>query len=130
MARAHWCQVVRKSVRAAAAAGRGRSRRQAGHRPRCRPYLEQLETRLAPAVTLTVNTVADSGPGSLRAEIPAAHSGDTIVFDPSLKGQTITLQSGELLTALEHEVGHLLGYDHADGDLRDATLAAGTRMPI
>jgi glucose/arabinose dehydrogenase len=36
----------------------------------------------------------------------------------------------ELLTALEQEVGQLLGYDHADGDLMDATLAAGTRKPI
>src|SRR5262249_31002207 len=33
----------------------------------------------------------------------------------------------DLLTALEHEVGHLLGYDHADGGLMDATLSAGVR---
>src|SRR5262249_3611761 len=39
----------------------------------------------------------DSGAGSLRADIAAAHSGDRIVFDPSLNGQTITLTSGELL---------------------------------
>jgi hypothetical protein len=38
----------------------------------------------------------DSGTGSLRAEIAAALSGDTINFDPSLDGQTITLTSGEL----------------------------------
>jgi hypothetical protein len=46
---------------------------------------------------LTVTTAADSGAGSLRAEIAAANSGDTINFASSLKGQTITLTSGELL---------------------------------
>jgi hypothetical protein len=45
---------------------------------------------------LTVTTAANSGRGSLRAEIAAAHSGDTINFAASLKGQTITLTSGEL----------------------------------
>jgi hypothetical protein len=38
----------------------------------------------------------DSGAGSLRADIAAAQSGDTIVFAPSLNGRTITLTSGEL----------------------------------
>jgi hypothetical protein len=47
--------------------------------------------------TLTVLNTNDSGPGSLRAEIAAAQSGDTIVFDPSLAGQTITLTTGELV---------------------------------
>jgi hypothetical protein len=39
---------------------------------------------------------ADSGPGSLRAALADASSGDTIDFDDSLRGQTITLTSGEL----------------------------------
>ena len=47
--------------------------------------------------TLTVTNNLDSGAGSLRADIAAARSGDTIVFAPSLVGQTITLTSGELL---------------------------------
>jgi predicted outer membrane repeat protein len=46
--------------------------------------------------TLTVTSIADKGAGSLRAEIAAAQSGDTIVFASSLAGQTITLKS-ELL---------------------------------
>lgn len=36
----------------------------------------------------------------------------------------------DLLTALEHEIGHLLGYDHADSGVMDATLAAGQRKTI
>jgi hypothetical protein len=45
---------------------------------------------------LQVGNNADSGPGSLRDAIAAAFSGDNIVFEKSLKGQTITLTSGEL----------------------------------
>jgi hypothetical protein len=63
--------------------------------PRFRIQLEALEDRWLPS-TLTVTSAADSGPGSLRYEIAAAKSKDTIVFVPSLDGQTITLTSGEL----------------------------------
>jgi hypothetical protein len=55
-----------------------------------------MEDRLVP-ITLTVTNNLDSGAGSLRADIAAARNGDTIVFAPSLNGQTITLTSGELL---------------------------------
>ena len=61
-----------------------------------RPSLEDLECRNLPS-TLTVLNNADRGAGSLRDTIAAAGSGDKIVFDPSLDGQTITLTSGELL---------------------------------
>jgi hypothetical protein len=47
--------------------------------------------------TLTVLNNQNSGPGSLRDTIAAAANGDTIDFDPSLAGQTITLTSGPLL---------------------------------
>src|SRR5438067_5284558 len=50
----------------------------------------------AHATTITVTTINDSGPGSLRGAIAAASDGDMIQFDPALKGQTITLTSGEL----------------------------------
>ena len=67
----------------------------ARRRRRFRPRLEGLEDRTVLS-TLTVTNALDSGAGSLRAAIKAAGSGDTIVFAPSLNGQTITLTSGEL----------------------------------
>jgi hypothetical protein len=54
-----------------------------------------LEDRWLPS-TLTVTSTADSGAGSLRANIAAANPGDTINFASSLNGQTIQLSSGEL----------------------------------
>src|SRR6516165_3699459 len=73
-------------------------RGRAQHRPgasRFRPRLEVLEGRWLPS-TLTVTNNLDSGAGSLRADIAAAQSGDTINFAPRLDGQTITLTSGYL----------------------------------
>jgi hypothetical protein len=67
-------------------------------RARFVPQLETLEDRTVPS-TLTVTNNLDTsvaGDGSLRGEIAAAQSGDTIVFAPSLAGQTVTLTSGEL----------------------------------
>ena len=43
-----------------------------------------------------VTTTDDSGIGSLRDVIATAQAGDTIQFDATLNGQTITLTSGEL----------------------------------
>jgi hypothetical protein len=62
---------------------------------RFRPQPEPLERREVLS-TLTVMNNLDSGTGSLRAEIAAAQARDTIVFAPSLDGQTIGLTSGEL----------------------------------
>jgi hypothetical protein len=63
--------------------------------PRFRPRLETLERRDVPS-TLTVTNNHDGGGGSLRAEIAAAQSGDTIVFDPRVDGKVITLTKGVL----------------------------------
>ena len=59
------------------------------------PRLESLEDRTVLS-TLTVLNNLDSGAGSLRAAIKHASSGDTIIFAPSLDGQTITLTSDQL----------------------------------
>src|ERR1700724_2385418 len=63
-------------------------------RPRAaRLCCEQLEDRMVPS-TLTVLNNADSGSGSLRNTLAAAHNGDTIVFAHHLQGgPTITLMS-------------------------------------
>jgi hypothetical protein len=49
------------------------------------------------AATITVNNTNDSGPGSLRQALADALDGDTIDFNSSLNGQTITLTSGQLV---------------------------------
>ena len=46
----------------------GRNQRPAGKRPSYRPRLDALEDRWLPS-TLTVTSLADSGPGTLRAAI-------------------------------------------------------------
>ena len=55
-----------------------------------------LNTNTASADTITVTNTNDSGPGSLRQALVDANDGDTINFDSSLKGQKITLTSGQL----------------------------------
>ena len=80
---------------------RSRARRQKRHRPpgcprrSLAPCLEVLGERVLLS-TLTVLNLADSGPGSLRATIAAASSGDTINFAARLNYHTITLTGGQL----------------------------------
>jgi hypothetical protein len=74
----------------------GRAHQITRKRPASRLRLEALEDRWLLS-TLTVLNNLDSGAGSLRAEIAASQSGDTINFNPSLAGQTITLTSGQLV---------------------------------
>ncbi len=96
------------------------------------PRLERLEDRTVPS-TLTVLNNLDSGPGSLRATLAGAASGDTIVFAPSLSGKTITLTSGALdVTANVTIVGPgaanltLNGHDHS----AILDVAAGTTVSV
>jgi hypothetical protein len=76
-----------------------------------RPRLEVLEGREVPS-TLTVTTNLDNlAPGSLRYEITAAQSGDTVVFDKSLNRQTITLAPTELHITKSLTIKGLGAYD-------------------
>jgi hypothetical protein len=67
-----------------------------GKRPLCRPQLEALEDRWLPSqIGLTVSSLADSGPGTLRAAILAADAGshsDKFTISFAATG-TIDLQS-------------------------------------
>src|SRR5215472_8883020 len=56
-----------------------------------------LSTAAASANTITVINTNDSGAGSLRQALVDANDGDTIDFDSSLNGQTITLTKGQLI---------------------------------
>ncbi len=62
----------------------------------CRPSLELLEDRLAPA-TLTVTSSGDTGANTLRAALAAANSGDVIDFAATVR--TIDLTSAGLTIA-------------------------------
>jgi hypothetical protein len=59
------------------------------------PRLEGLEECSVPSALTVANTL-DSGAGSLRDTISNGKDGETIVFDPGLNGQTITLTSDQL----------------------------------
>ncbi len=67
-------------------------------------------TRPAQAATLIVADLNDGGAGSLRQAIVNANAGDTITFDNTLSGQTITLTSGQLSITQSLTI---------DGDLND-----------
>ena len=47
--------------------------------------------------TITVINTNGSGSGSLRQALIDPNDGDTIDFDPALKGQTVTLTTAELV---------------------------------
>ncbi|HEV2294718.1 MAG TPA: hypothetical protein VGR35_12765 [Tepidisphaeraceae bacterium] len=79
-------------VKPSAPAARGRVRKSLRSRDRVRPQMESLEDRQLLS-TVTVTSLGDSGPGSLRDAIALAASGDTIVFAPTLFSSTTTSTS-------------------------------------
>ena len=73
---------------------RGGALRKVG--PRGRPAVEALEDRCVPSVLTVTSPLDDGSAGTLRAQVAAASPGDTIVFDPSLAGHTVTLTQGAI----------------------------------
>jgi predicted outer membrane repeat protein len=92
-----------------------------------RPVVEVLEGRRLPA-TVTVANTADSGDGSLRTAIMQADPGDTIVFDPNLAGQTITLTSSPLTVNKDLTI-HGLGADQLAVSGNDQRTVFSTNAP-
>ena len=69
------------------------------------------------AASLTVTSTADSGPGSLRQNIIDAQPGDTILFDISLDGMSITLTTQlEITKALTVDASALTETMRISGD--------------
>jgi beta-glucanase (GH16 family) len=61
-------------------------------------YLDQVRVQpIPPPTAVTVTTLADNGPGSLREAVEIIASDGLITFDPSLAGGTIALSSGQLV---------------------------------
>jgi CSLREA domain-containing protein len=63
-----------------------------------------------------VTSPNDSGAGTLRALVGAANDGDTIDFDPSLAGATITLTTGQITISQALTI---------DGGTRRVTISGG-----
>jgi len=91
-----WFPSWQRIANGSPAGERALAHRSLRRRANFRPRLHALEDRRLLS-TLTVTNSLDSGKDSLRADIAKASNGDTIVFAPSLAGQTIHLTSGELL---------------------------------
>ena len=106
-------------------------RKSSGSRPAFL-QLECLEDRMLPS-TITVLNNTDSGPGSLRNAVAGAASGDTIVFSNRLRGQTITLTSGQLSVNVNLSI---VGLDadqltvSGNGSSRVFAIAGGTTVSI
>jgi hypothetical protein len=115
------------------------SRNRRYHRPSSRLALETLEQRSLLSVLVVTNN-RDNGSGSLRGALAIAQDRDTILFDPSLHGQTITLTSGELvvdkdltitgpgadsLTISGHRASRVFEVEGTDVRLSGLTIAHG-----
>jgi hypothetical protein len=82
------------------------------------------------AATLTVTTIADSGPGSLRTALKNSRSGDTIKFTlPS--PATITLTGGELLISKNlNIIGPGAGNLTISGNQATRVFHVGSRLTV
>src|SRR6516162_6444735 len=97
-----------------------------------RPVVELLEDRTLLS-TITVTNNQDSGAGSLRNAIAQSAAGDTINFDSSLQGATITLISGQLAFGHDLTIAGLGAAALAvsgDGLGRVFVIAAGANVAI
>src|SRR5262249_61486232 len=88
--------------------GPSRSRRTRRREPRSfffaqAAQVETLEQRCLLS-GLVVTSAADFGTGTLRAEIAAAHAGDTITFDPNVFNSSPTGHTSINLTVGELEI--------------------------
>ncbi len=96
--------------------------------------LDQVRVKpIPPPSAVTVTTLADDGPGSLREALAIIAPEGTITFDPALAGGTVTLTSGQL------EIDRSVTVDGSDAaDLtvsgnnssRVFQIAAGTTVTI
>ena len=86
-----WLRSVRSPVVSDGAKQGDRPSRSAKRTPSPRLSVEPLEDRVVPS-TFTVDNLADSGPGSLRAAIVAANTNpgaDVIYFAPRVRGRNL-----------------------------------------
>src|SRR5262249_52156357 len=90
-----WLRAVQRNAAPDASPRQGAKRTRP---PRIVPRLEALEDRSVGSTLMATNNLDTgvAGDGSLRGEIAAAQSGDTLNFAGSLLGQTIRLTNGEL----------------------------------
>lgn len=89
--------------RASRDSSRDRERPRRSSAARFRPEFDRAEDRILLA-TLTVMNASDGAPGSLRATIAAAPSGDTIDFGPALNGEAIDLTSGPIAIGVNLDI--------------------------
>ncbi len=97
-----------------------------------------VNTALVNGVHVVITNLSDKELGEVQGhtiylDVNAAGWGWFVDLTPADDSEfTIPGNQGErnridLLTVLEHELGHLLGYDHTDAGLMSPTLATGLR---